>query len=112
MDGHTKESPVKRKNRNPNPGDLVDISVPFHGHMFLEVAKSQSNRKGLVNVIALRESNPGVYLGDAPSAKMRNEGPYARVMLDGRLYWVHKMHVTVLSKRSRRLTDTVQSETR
>lgn len=39
MDGHTKEtSPVKRKNRNPKPGALVDIGVPWHGHLHAELA--------------------------------------------------------------------------
>lgn len=111
MDGNTKEtSPVKSKNRQLNPGDLVDIGVPWHGHLFREVPKSRSNRKGLVAMMALNESNPGVYLGDAPPIKMRFEGPYSRVVLDGQLYWVHKRHVTVLTKQRRtQHSDTVQS---
>jgi hypothetical protein len=110
MDGNTKEtSPVKSKNRQLNPGDLVDIGVPWHGHLFREVPKSRSNRKGLVAMMALKESNPGVYLGDAPPIKMRFEGPYSRVVLDGQLYWVHKRHVKVLSKQRRtQHSDTVQ----
>ena len=98
MDGHTKEtSPVKRKNRKPKPGDLVDIGVPWHGHLYREVPKSRSNRKGLVDMMALNVTNPGIYLGDAPPVKMRFEGPYARVMLNDGLYWVHKRHIKVLN---------------
>lgn len=101
---------MKSKNRNPNPGDLVDIGVPWHGHLYREVPKSRSNRKGLVDIFALRESNPGVYLGDAPPTKMRFDGTYARVMLDSQIYWVHKRHVTVLTKQRRtQHSDTVQS---
>jgi hypothetical protein len=90
------------RRRNPKPGDLVDIGVPWHGHLYLEVPKSRSNRKGLTELMALRASNPGVYLGDAPPIKMRFEGPYGRVMIDGQLFWVHKTHVKVVGQSSGR----------
>lgn len=88
---------MKANHSEPKPGDLVDLGMPWHGHMYHEVRKSRQNRKGLVQMMVLNTLSPAVYIGDAPIRKMRFEGPYKRVLLDGQIYWVHEMHVKVVS---------------